>query len=464
MHKGFRLAAFIAIFLTFNFLLLSAIHAAEKTRSQANLTQIKQLMAAHKTQEAYQLVNEMARQEEGHVDFDLLFGTVAIDANHPDVAVFALDRVLMQQPGNAYAKQKLGQAYYLIGDYSSAKPLLKAVIASGAPQALRSEAKKILEQTKRPPKNKAQAKSSIFSFGLAGGYDSNINSATISSSINLPSDDPIILSEDHRAIHDQVADFTGNWQGYYPMPNSSHAGLFWDINGTYRDNIHNSAFNLNTFNTTGGLMLQKGDYTLRVPLRAQIIYLEGNPLRRALAMAINVSRLINPRHAGMLFVEKGTQTYPLQNLLSNATNLAGGGWLYLPNNKTQIITRVYYGISQANLDFHASASLNDQLAAKTSNSFASHYHGAQLSLAREIGDKSSASIDLGEQFATYNVIDPIFLILRKDNFFNLGLTYQWKYNQNITIIGNYTHHQNNSNLPLFQYSRNIAELGLKYVL
>lgn len=455
MQKGFSLAFIRILFLTFNFLLFSAAHATEKIHQPASLTQIKQLIAAHKTQEAYQLASQMARQEEGNPNFDLLLGSVAIDAKHPDVAVFALDRVLMQQPGNLYAKEKLGQAYYLIGDYSSAKPLLQAIIASGAPQALRREAQKILEQTKHPPKNNAQAKSSVFSLEVSGGYDSNINSATVSSSINIPdafTHNAIPIPVDSRATHDQIADFTGDWQGYYPLPASTEAGLFWDINDTYRDNIHHSLFNLNTLNTTGGFMLQEGHYTLRVPLRAQIMYLNDAPLRRALAMSINVSRLINARHAGMLFIEKGTQIYPTHNPLSQATNLAGGGWLYLPDNKTQIITRAYYGIGEGKLGTQAS------------DSSASHYYGAQLSLARTMFDKSTASIDLGEQFATYNIIDPIFLILRKDNFFNLGLTYQWKYNQNVTVIGNYTHYQNNSDLPLFQYSRNIAELGLRYVL
>lgn len=482
MHKGFRLAALITLFLGFNFPLFSTAHAAEKPGSQARLSQIKQLMSAHKAQEAYQLAIEMAHQEEGRLDFDLLFGAVAIDANHPDVAIFALDRVLMQQPGNLYAKQKLGQAYYLLGDYPSAKRLLKTVIASQAPEALRSEAKKILEQTKKPPKNPGQAKSNTFSFEVEGGYDSNINSATTSTSISVPTSfTPLQLSEENLATHDQIANFTGDWQGYYPIPNSSEAGLFWDINDSYRDNIHNAALNLNTFSTMSGLMLQKGNYTLRVPLRTQLMYLSGDPLRRALAMAINVTRLINPRHAAMLFVEKGTQTYPFQepsdsssgedqptpplrNPLSAATNLAGGGWFYTLDNKTQVVTRAYYGINRGCLDFYPSASKTDRFYARLSNSFSSHYYGAQLSLTRQISDKSSASIDLGQQFATYNIIDAVFEVLRKDNFLNLGLSYQWKYNQNIILMGNYIHYENDSNLPLFQYRRNIVDLGLRYTL
>lgn len=409
MRKGFWLSLITVLFI---------IIYPSLSIANTHFTQIRQLLAAHKTQEAYRLANQIARQQEGNPDFDLLFGSVAIEAGHPDKAIFALDRVLMKQPNNTYAKEKLARAYYVL-DQNNAR--------------------------RKPSHNLA--------LGIFSGYDSNINSATANTSINIPYIvGPLLLSGNNINIHDGFFNFAGDWQGSYPISSRHPAGLFWDVNTNYRDNIHNSFFNLNTFNTMGGFMMQHGSYTLRVPLRTQLMYLNGNPLRRALTMGISVDRpIVNDHHVGMVFIEKGSQTYPTVEILTGLTHLGGLGWLYLPDSKTQAATRVYYGVNRAKLINPASHS-----------GLASHYYGAQISLSREILDRHTVSLDLGEQYSAFNDNDPLYIILRKDNFFNLGLSYEWKYNNNFAIVGNYTHFKNNSDLPLFQYDRNVAQIGLKY--
>ena len=417
MRKGFWLGLITVLFIII-YPPLSIANASKASSRETSFVHIRQLLAAHKTKEAYALANQIAHQHEGSPEFDLLFSSVAIEAGHPDLAIFALDRVLMKQPNNKYAKEKLARAYYLLDKTNTQN---------------------------KPTHN--------FALGISGGYDSNINSATTNTSIIIfDLAPPLLLSGKNIAIYDSFFDFTGNWQGSYPISSRHPAGLFWDLNTSYRDNIHNSAFNLNTFNTMGGFMMQHGPYTLRVPLRAQLMYLNGNPLRRALTMATNISRpIINDHHVGMVFIEKGSQTYPTAEVLTGLTNLAGLGWLYLPDNKTQATARIYYSINKSKF-----------ISPAAHQGLASHYYGGQISLSREILDRNTVSMDLGEQYSTFNDKDPLFRILRKDDFFNLGLKYEWKYNDTLTVVANYMHFKNKSDLPLFQYSRNIAQIGLKY--
>lgn len=472
MQKRFWLGFLATLFILFSVSLsadsLAATNTPRHIPNSAAYATIRQLLAANKAEEAFQRANQIAPQEEGNIEFDMLLGNAALIAKHPDAAAFAFERVLMQQPHNHYAKVKLAQAYFSINDYAASKALLQSIIVSPATPSLIAQANDLLTQMQHPPINNTQIKASNnFSIEIAGGYDSNVNSATRATVEVFPQPGfgtvIVPLLRDHRQMGDECFDLYADWQGFHPLPASNEAGLFWDMNAAYRDNMHTSPFNLNTFNSMGGLQLQHGVYTLRVPLRAQLMYLDGQALRRVLAMGINVTRpIINAQHAAMVFAERGAQVYPLQQVLSSTTNIAGGGWLYLPNDKTQAITRAFYGVNDGMVNEFPWITTN--LTKVTSDAFASHYYGAQLSLSRTIFDRGTASIELGGQASTFNRVDPLFLALRKDKFFNLGLKYEWKYSRDITLVGNYVYYKNNSTLPIYQYNRNVAEIGLRYSL
>jgi hypothetical protein len=76
---------------------------------------------ANRLEVGYQSLLATESELAGDVAFDLHFGAVALDANDPGAAVFAFQRVLAQQPGNAEAHLGIARAYFDLGEDSSAR-------------------------------------------------------------------------------------------------------------------------------------------------------------------------------------------------------------------------------------------------------------------------------------------------------------------------------------------------------
>jgi len=66
----------------------------------------KRLLSERRAKEAYELLLPQERARAGDLEFDYLLGIAANDAGEHERAVFALERVLAQQPANHLARAR----------------------------------------------------------------------------------------------------------------------------------------------------------------------------------------------------------------------------------------------------------------------------------------------------------------------------------------------------------------------
>jgi tetratricopeptide (TPR) repeat protein len=143
---------------------------------QSLLAQGKQLVVAGQMAQAYELLSPHEFQLAGDADYDYLYGTAAVDSGHPDLAIFALERVLDERPSFAGARIELARAYYEIGDNESARYQFDYLMGQNPPPNVRQAITSYLRAIDRL----AGAYRSIHlpHFAAGFGWDSNPNAST----------------------------------------------------------------------------------------------------------------------------------------------------------------------------------------------------------------------------------------------------------------------------------------------
>ncbi|MDH5299892.1 MAG: tetratricopeptide repeat protein [Gammaproteobacteria bacterium] len=152
-------------------LLSSTAHAVDSPQ----LAQANTLLAQHRPVQALALLEETMAADAGDPQYDRLLGQAALAANKPNLAVFALERVVLTQPDDTDARLALVRAYIELGEFRQAKTELTQLPVSRDP-SLYHIAQQYMRQINYGIRQQQRDFALVVSMGA--GRDSNANSAT----------------------------------------------------------------------------------------------------------------------------------------------------------------------------------------------------------------------------------------------------------------------------------------------
>ena len=143
---------------------------------ESELEQLTLLNRAGMSAEAYALAIHMLLEREGEPAFDLQYGVAAVDTGFFSEGIFALERVIVAQPDNQYARLELARAYFAAQEDERARAEFERVLASNPPTEVRNNIRPYLDTIiARESSRRAVWRGSL---DLRTGYDSNVNAAT----------------------------------------------------------------------------------------------------------------------------------------------------------------------------------------------------------------------------------------------------------------------------------------------
>ncbi len=170
----------------------------------ATTDQLESLLQGGKAQKAYELALEMSITEAGNPQFDFLYGLAAIEAGHPERAIFPLERVLLAEPANMRARLELGRAHYLLGELDAAREYFNDVLAVDPPPNVRTRIAQFLASIEARDKTLRAKFMGYAEFKL--GTDSNVNSATDDDHIVIPALGQVSLNGSSQELSDEFAE------------------------------------------------------------------------------------------------------------------------------------------------------------------------------------------------------------------------------------------------------------------
>ncbi len=166
------------------FALISAFSAPAWAVVDAPVRDAMEAIQTKQAQKAFDALSALEATRAGDPDFDSALGIAANETGQFARAIFALERVLAVQPGNARARAELARAMFAVGDTVNARKLLEETKAEGVPEGVGRTIDEFLQAIDKVDE---QGRSSMKMHVEAGiGHDDNVNSGPSSNSFAVP--------------------------------------------------------------------------------------------------------------------------------------------------------------------------------------------------------------------------------------------------------------------------------------
>lgn len=395
------------------------------------LDQADQLIKANRAAEAFDLLISNIETGAGTPQFDLLLGIAALESGQPTQAVFALERVLAMDPNNTRARLELGRAYFEMGENEAAKEEFTATKSQEVPSGV-GEA---IEQYLTAIDARLSARDRLFRFYVAGraGYDSNVNSATDSSTVALPAFGNLVFTLDQTARELDSSFFRLSAGGLFSSRMFERDDL---IAFAGADIFHRSTFNEQNFDTSAidaraGLRYLKDDKNAFVgSLHGQKYLIDGDSSRNQAGVNLQWLHSRSRNTQFSVFGQWVIQRFPGQNV-RDVNQYSGGVGI------VHIFTAAGDPLVYASVSAGTDDELND-----TRSDLGRTFAGIRIGGQYTWKDGINLIGSMNYQYSRYGDDDPLFRERRRDHFLlmrtgvELELVEKWIIQPEIQYIRN----------------------------
>lgn len=415
--------------------------------------ELDQLIKQRQYQQAYALATSQLTEWEGNTDFDFLYGVAAIESGNPNEAVFAFERVsrtAANQVLRQRARLELARAHFLTNNLTAAEDLFNRVLATNPPVNVQNNVRTFLALI--DARRDEQRASITFIVSPSFGHDNNINSATSQGLIDTPFFGEIALSEDGLKTEDDFTDLTAGL--FYKRPITRDKSLDMSLNLNQHDNLSTDTFDLSY--ALGDVSYSYGDQKNRYRhgIQAQKAFLDGdayqttyrlnNTWQRAgsngwyqsLSGTLAATRYDNQRSTDKNHWKNTNQALVSLGLTKLTRSFTNGLTLFVGQDKALHSRGKHNGKSFQGLAYSVYWRFNSE-----------HTPFARISL----------------QTSKYDDKHPTFFNdTRSDDSVSATLGWVWQYSPKLSANIESSYSDNNSNIPLFEYTRVKVQAGIRY--
>ncbi|MDB5145954.1 MAG: hypothetical protein JWQ66_4669 [Mucilaginibacter sp.] len=440
-----RLASFFSVFACALFFMVAA-HAQDATLARA-----KTLLDAKKAPEAFALLDPLEDARAGDPDFDYLLGIASIDSGHLTRGVFALERVIAVKPNFPEARAEIARAYFLMGENRAAREEFEAVKASNPPPTVISNVNQFLDalQARESGRN-VTGISGYIEMGL--GYDTNANAATTAGAFAIPAFGGTVFtnSTNGQQTHAWFASVGGGVSGRYRI--DSEWALIGSATISERYNNKYDQFDTGYLTADGGVSWKRERNEIVGLLQTQESRVDNNVFRRANGGTLQYRYSLNDTSEMSVYGQHSRQVYPGQRQRDTLRDVLGVA--YAKTFEVKLAPTLYGGVyggqeveTQQNQGF---------------GNFGNRLNGLRLGGQISITPKLSAFINGSYEDRVYRGPDPLFVDTRHDKQSDVRIGANYVVGRNLTITPSAAWTDNRSNIIIYDYSRWITMVNLRY--
>jgi tetratricopeptide (TPR) repeat protein len=414
------------------------------------LTTASELLKQRNYKNAYELLEPLESERAGDLDYDYMLGVAAIEHGQISRGVFALERVLAQQPNNQNARAMIAKGYFRGGETENAKAEFQNILGQNPDPELT----KLIEDNMSAV-NKATGQATTFAAFIDGGFgwDSNINSATSNSSVAAPGIAPglnLTLGATSREQSSKYVALTGGVSFKTPLASiSKNLSLFGTAQASARTNWNESAFDPSYTDFTLGLTYKKFIDQFTVALQRNNFDVDGDRFRKSHGVTGQWQRQLDDRNQISVFAQTSDLNYPNTGVRDAQRTIVGAGWghSFVGDKAPVMYLSAYYGkedTDESRFDFLS----NDIYGARV---------GGQMVLNYKLVAYANASYEIREHDKT----DPAFLQKREDDQFDFSVGLRYLPMPGWTIKPQLSYLNNDSNIGLFDFDRTVLSVNFR---
>jgi len=422
----------------FAVLLNSSLGAAE------NLIKLEQLVAKSNYEQAWQQAQQLVKQHEGEPRFDYLYGISALETGHYDVAVFALDRVTVNQPNVIRPRLELARAYLKVNNDIAALREFIEVLRLDPPATVRRHVNHYIQiLNKSSDANRKQIIVGLIT--LATGYDSNANFGADGSIFDTPVFGPITLKNSSVKQDSPFAEL--RTQLNYRYINSDRQSWFVKTKLHHKHFTDSDVVDISELNLQGGSTFVVGKQQYQFSLRNQFIHIDQHAFSNTLGLKANITHELaddKVLSASLLFEN---YDHKQQNLRDARRYGVSGNYRFSKHK-----TRHQLGVSLG----------NEQPKHKAGKNYTRNTVSTSYSLEHAWDAVNSSFISGQFQYRKHRAKDPIYAKKRQDKRVLFKVGHHLRLGKNLSVFAQLGYTKNNSNLDIYDTDKAFAQTGINY--
>jgi outer membrane protein len=268
------------------------------------LTEAKALLDGGNPAEAYALLSDHEVEFAGTPEFDYLFGIASLDSHRAKEAVFALERVVAEQPEFLGARMDLARAQLQLGQRSLAREQFRFLLTQDPPEETRVVIQRYLDSIGDSiGESRTRLSASWSALAQAGaGYDSNANGSTSEQSFLGFTLDPHNVATSSSFA--ELALNGGNVLAFSPT-----FGVISNLGLSHRANTDASFVDQSISSLTSTAVWLHRGYRFSGGLDGYLGWLDGDSHERGVNLNLGASRQFGSDYEGALSLRAGKLDY-----------------------------------------------------------------------------------------------------------------------------------------------------------
>lgn len=378
--------------------------------------------------------------------FDFHFGVAAVDSGHAGEGVLALERYVVNFPGNRQARLELARGYFVLGEDLRAREEFSDILKTNPPAAVVATIDRYLDAIRARESSYKTTAGAFVEFGL--GYDSNINGGVSNANVNLPTFGLVTIGAAGVKIDRRFAQALAGVNVMAPI--APGLAVFGSLAGDYKMHEGNREFDQGNLGASGGLsyLLEKDLY--RATLSYSTLDVDYRRFRDVSALSGEWLRQLDELsglNASLQFAD----------LAYTGTNNVRNSRLYgLSIGYRRAFVRAWSPMATLT----ASYSVEDNRASR--DDLGRDTYGLRLGVSANPAPRWSASAGTGIQSSRYAAHDALLVSTRRDSYLNLDAALAYAVNRQLSLRSELLLTKNRSNINLYDYRRDVIALKVRY--
>lgn len=422
------------LFLLSSLFISSHVLAADNEK----LTQASLLIKSGDFQAAYAVLEPLESDLSGDINYDYLLGVAAVESGNVTRGVFALERVIAQNPENTAARAEIAKAHLKLGEVSTSKTELTSVKEQNPSPETALEVDKMLSAI-----DKSMGLTTTFSafLDLGFGHDSNVNSATNLSTVAAPGlgGGIFIINSSGQAKSDSFISMAAGAGFRHPL--SAHFAVLGSISGNQQLNSSESKFDVSSLDFNVGLEYKKRIDRFSLVVQANNFDVDTESFRRSKSVVAQWQRNFDDHNQASLYTQISRLNYVSDSTRDVDRYVVGTNWAHIFNGDQSPI-------------FYVGAYGGREEARKSQADYLSQdIYGVRLGGQLSIKPKLVAYLSSGYEKRNADDNDPTFLKKRQDDQYDVSLGLRYIPARNWIIKPQISYLRNDSGISFYSYER-----------
>jgi tetratricopeptide (TPR) repeat protein len=412
----------------------------------APLDELRALVEAGRATEAYATFCADPDVSTRPREFDLWCGVAAVDLGRAGEGVLALERYVLQFPNDTRARLELARAYFYAGDNVRSREEFEGVAKENPPPEVQAGIDRYLAAL-RAREGRYQTRTGAY-IEAGAGYDSNANAGVAQANIGLPILGPVTV--------DQVGVRSASGFGWLAAAGRVDHPVApgWSINGAGYANstfyAEAAEFNLASLGASLGTTYQSNANLYTLSYAHSEILLQGSRYRWTDGLGLEWRRQISELSSFALIPQYAHLAYSGDNAARNADLVA----------LSAAYRRVWLMPWQPVLN--ATVFLGDEHNTEDRDDLGRKLYGGAADVTVSPSPFWAFNAGVGYVDSHYQAPIPLIEVTRRDRNLTLNLGALYLFDPHWSIRAEYQYARNTSNLELYEYTRHVGALKLRY--